>query len=405
MKYRVLELLKNPATGEPFEVKVFSAIDVDTPVHFSESRCRTWCHKNDVNPRTVTPRECESCYRREVMDGVLIGKQSGQRFPIIDGIPRVLPTQLLQEQLSRRHPEWLAKYRSELGATSGLAYDVEPEKKATAKNFGYQWTTFVDNFDYFKEIFLSFTRPYLDEHDFKGKLMLEIGCGSGRPAVTACRLGAEVVAVDISDGVETVFRKSLSERLLHVIQGDAYAPPLTPSFDVVYSVGVLQHIASPKKALEGMYTVVSPRSPLVLWIYGKRELWYQPVEWLRRLTSRIPPPVLHPLAILLAVWSEIFLLIPYRVMSKIPFLKRVAEKIPGRIYARFPFRENVVGWFDRLGAPVTYYFSKDDIVNLLKTTGFANVEVAVRKEASASWVVRAHRAEERTQAQRLKGAQ
>jgi hypothetical protein len=88
----------------------------------------------------------------------------------------------------------------------------------------------------------------------------------------------------------------------------------------------------------------------------------------------------------LAVVSEGLFLTPYRILSKIPATKRIAEKIPGRIYASFPFRENVLGWFDRLGAPITHYFSKEDVQTMFENAGFKEIEIAPRPGASRSWV-------------------
>jgi hypothetical protein len=101
--------------------------------------------------------------------------------------------------------------------------------------------------------------------------------------------------------------------------------------------------------------------------------------------------MLHGLSIVLAIVSEVFLLIPYRILSRISITKKLADKIPGRIYANFPFRENVVGWFDRLGAPVTHYFSAADVRDMLADAGFQQIKVTARPGASASWIAQATR--------------
>jgi SAM-dependent methyltransferase len=178
---------------------------------------------------------------------------------------------------------------------------------------------------------------------------------------------------------------------LHVVQGDAYRLPVQPRFDFAYSVGVLQHILDPAAALRGMARVLAPGQRLVLWVYGVREAWYQPVEWLRRFTRRMPYPLVRALSHGLAILSELLLLVPYRILSRVPPLRRLAERIPGRIYARLPYRENVLGWFDRLIAPVTYYFSERDLRVLLEEAGFESVQLYARPDASASWVVSCYR--------------
>lgn len=389
MKYRLVEMLCNPENNADFDVEVFDTETQKKNISFDEVRCQTWCHWKQCEPRKIESSQCASCYNNEIISGKLICKNSQKAFPIINGIPRILPEDILIETLTKYHPEFIERYGQHFQSISGMDIPVDEQKKATLHSFSYQWTTFVDNFSYYKEIFLSFVHPYLAESDFPGKTVLEIGCGSGRPATTACQLGAEVVAMDLGEAVETAYQSSLKQPLLHIVQADAYAPPFKPCFDIVYSVGVLQHITDPNKALKGMYQTVSEQAQLILWVYGKREFWYQPIEWLRTLTTKMPYSVVRLMSMVFAVCSELFLLIPYRIMSKIPALNKLAEKIPGRIYAKFPFKENVVGWFDRLSAPVTYYFSQEDIEGMLKGAGFSGIEVYARKDASASWVVKA----------------
>lgn len=391
MKYRLMDFLVEPSTSEPFVVDVFETRNVADVATTRELKCRQFCHRLGCAVDKVDAGECASCHAHEIMQGKLISRDSGIEYPIVNGIPRILPKELLNSLLKDVHSEYLRRYGLRFGRGLGIDYVVEKEKVKTVNAFGYQWQTFVNNYDYFKEIFLSFTRPFMEEQDFKGKTLLEIGCGSGRPGVAACQMGAEVVGMDISEAVESAYSQSLSFPHFHVVQGDAYAPPFRPAFDVVYSVGVLQHIPDPKKALLGISRVVSPGGPLLLWVYGKREPWYQPVEWARKYTRDMPHVLLHGVSIALAVMSELLLLMPFRILSKIPILDKLANRIPGRIYAQYPFRENVVGWFDRLVAPVTYYFDDGEIRSLLEETGFEQVQMYARPDASASWVIHARR--------------
>jgi len=390
VKYRLLELVCCPACGnelrvEGFESEATAGLSALPP----SVVCRRYCGLLNCAATNVQPNDCLKCYRTEIVAGKLYC-ECGENYPIIGGIPRLLPTALLAESLARYHRDFVDRYRDKFPKVELLQHG-DDKKLATMHTFGYQWTTFVRNFDYFKEIFLSFVRPFLEPADFDQRLVLEVGCGSGRPASVASSFGAEVVAVDLSEAVQTAYGQSRHYPQLHVVQGDAYALPFRRCFDFVYSVGVIQHLPDPAKAIQSIAHVVPQGHKLVIWVYGKRERWYQPIEWLRKLTVRIPYSWLRVLSYILAVLSEIALLIPYRLMSRIPFTQRLAEKIPGRIYAHFPFKENVLGWFDRLGAPVTHYFSKDEVERMLSNAGFAQIAVVGRPGASASWVAEAIR--------------
>ncbi len=388
MKYRLLEILACPQCGGDLQLKVFheEASPGEQPPVTTMPRCRVHCARLNLPAAQVPAGECTACYRQQVIDGLLTCN-CGQLYPVIGGIPRMLPDELLRESLHRYHGGFLAAYGPQLRVLNTPPESASSTAKArTLHAFSYQWTSFVRNFDYYRDIFLSFVTPFLRPEDFRDKLVLEAGCGSGRPASIACSFGAEVVAVDLSEAVQTAHAMSQHYPLLHVVQGDIYHLPVKPRFDFVYSVGVIQHLPDPRAAFKSIAKTVSPGTKLVVWVYGVRELWYRPIDWLRTLTLRLPFRLLHGLSFMLAVLSEIFLLIPYRVLSRIPFTAKLAEAIPGRIYARFPFKENVLGWFDRLGAPVTHYFTENDVQSMMHAAGFEHVRVVRRPGASASWI-------------------
>lgn len=393
MKYRLVELLQCPNSGGPLKLQVFKSDEKHHDLNEINSvQCKKWCERKQCDVSSISVNDCNDCYRIEIEEGKLIS-QNGYEYPIIGGIPRLLPSTLISETLVSYHAEFLEKYKIKLPGKLEKNYTIN-KKVRTLHAFGYQWTTFKNNFDYFKSIFLSFVEPHLEAKDFKDKLVLEVGCGSGRPASVASSFGAEVVAVDLSEAVNTAYSMTNQFPKLHVIQADAYTLPFKPCFDFVYSVGVLQHIPDPSKALRGISRVIPDDNKLVLWVYGVRELWYQPIEWMRKLTTKMPYTLLRILSYFLAVLSELLLLCPYRILRKYEFTKPLAEKIPGRIYANFPFKENVLGWFDRLVAPVTHYFSKSDVEDMLLDSGFNKINIVARTQASASWVVEASRVDE-----------
>src|SRR6185503_7839964 len=52
---------------------------------------------------------------------------------------------------------------------------------------------------------------------------------------------------------------------------------------------------------------------------------------------------------------------PYRILKKVPALHRVAETIPLKQYANFPFRVCVNDQLDRLSAPIENRYTKADV--------------------------------------------
>lgn len=326
----------------------------------------------------------------EIWEGKLTCVACLREFPVVTGVPRLLPDALLAASLAEFHGEFIVRYRNEFRHLPD-ARGAERKRVETMNAFGYQWTTFLANFDDYRELFYSFVHPYISAEDFKGKRVLDIGCGSGRPASVVLHDGAEVIGVDISQAVETAYALSAWYPNFHAVQADASALPFKPCFDFAYSVGVIQHIQRPGEVFKSAARVLSPGQRFVIWVYGKREWWYKPIDALRVVTTRLPYSVVRTISWLCAIVSELFLLLPYRLISALPPTRRLAERMPGRIYASLPFRENVLGWFDRLAAPLTQYFSREDVERFYRDATFNRVEIHSRPDASASWVAQGRR--------------
>jgi SAM-dependent methyltransferase len=155
----------------------------------------------------------------------------------------------------------------------GIPRFVPPENYAGS--FGRQWNKFRgEQLDSFTGSTLSLDRfrdvTRWSPEDLAGRWVLDAGCGAGRFAEIALQLGANVVALDLSSAVEAC-RENLARRYpgrLHVVQGDIFRLPFAQgSFDLGYSIGVLQHTPDPLRALDSVARAVRPGGELAVWIY------------------------------------------------------------------------------------------------------------------------------------------
>lgn len=179
---------------------------------------------------------------------------------------------------------------------------VPPENYADS--FGFEWNTFVKTqLDSFNQVGQSVHRiqdgMHWYEKDVKGKLTLDVGCGSGRFTEVMCRWGAETVALDFSNAVDAS-KKNTDELGYHpdYVQGDAMALPFADNtFDTVFSIGVLQHTAKPLQTLSEMCRVLKPGGLLGLHGVYSRSLkkFIHPKYILRPITKRIPTKLLFKL--------------------------------------------------------------------------------------------------------------
>lgn len=111
---------------------------------------------------------------------------------------------------------------------------------------------------------------------WKGKRVLEVGCGIGTDTINFARAGAQVMAVDLSTESlamakqraevfgfkdRITFRQADAERLSETVPVELY--------DLVYSFGVIHHTPNPPRATAGIRKYMRADSELRLMVYAK----------------------------------------------------------------------------------------------------------------------------------------
>ena len=154
--------------------------------------------------------------------------------------------------------------------------------------------------EYFEEVEARkyFVEPHIPRfaefERWRGKKVLEIGCGIGTDTVNFARHGAQVTAVDLSSQSLEVARKradvfGLSDRIrfYHGSAEDLSLIVPAEPYDLIYSFGVIHHTPHPERVMEQMrgYThtgttvklmVYYRHSWKVFWIvmgYGRGQFW------------------------------------------------------------------------------------------------------------------------------------
>ena len=126
--------------------------------------------------------------------------------------------------------------------------------------------------------------PAFAEFDrWRGKRVLEIGCGIGTDAINFARQGAIVTAVDVSENSLNLARQrakilGLSEQITF-FHADAErlsaAVPVEP-YDLVYSFGVIHHSPQPERILKELRQYLKHRGTLKVMVYHRHSwkvLW------------------------------------------------------------------------------------------------------------------------------------
>lgn len=191
-------------------------------------------------------------------------------------------------------------------------------------SFGFQWhvhaRTQLDTAENHRSERAFRRRTGFHPADLVGKLVLDVGCGMGRFADVATRWGAHVVGVDLSLAAEVAAR-NLVGREATIFQADVFQLPFVPeSFDVIYSIGVLHHTPDCERAFKALPRLLKPGGRIAIWLYSKYNSWYRMSDIYRKMTRRMPAPVLYRLC-----YGVVPLYGIHKVLRWIPLLGRPAS--------------------------------------------------------------------------------
>ena len=109
---------------------------------------------------------------------------------------------------------------------------------------------------------------------WKGKKVLEVGCGLGTDAVNFARAGADYTGIELSDASLELARKrfaifGLKGNLLSCNAEELAAVFAPDSFDLVYSFGVIHHTPNQRGVIENIRKVIRPDGEFRMMLYAK----------------------------------------------------------------------------------------------------------------------------------------
>lgn len=142
--------------------------------------------------------------------------------------------------------------------------------------------------EYFDEVEARkyFVEPHIpkfaDFERWRGKKVLEIGCGIGTDSINFARAGADVTVIDLSDESIALCKKRFEVFGLksNFYSGDAEdLSELVPveKYDLVYSFGVIHHTPHPEKVFEQLKQYCKPDTELRIMLYSK---WSWKAFWI-----------------------------------------------------------------------------------------------------------------------------
>lgn len=112
---------------------------------------------------------------------------------------------------------------------------------------------------------------------WRGKRVLEIGCGIGTDTINFARHGAQVTAVDLSEKSVEIARQraevfGLEQQIEFYVANAEELSRVVPvrPYDLVYSFGVIHHTPHPEHAIEEIRRYTRAGSTIKLMVYHRR---------------------------------------------------------------------------------------------------------------------------------------
>ncbi len=339
----------------------------------------------------VTAESFQDTEGGEIENGV-IRCGCGTGYPIIDGVPRLLPP-VLQSMLWSMHPEYFRAYRTLLpkellpleemqAATSGKDFDTKAQLD-TARSFGYEWQAFSEMLPDYESNFRWYFERFASDA-FVGKRILDAGCGTGRHTFHMARSGAtEVVAMDFSQAIEVAAHNNRENPNTHFVQADIYHPPFPPeTFDFIYSLGVLHHLPEPEKGFRALLPLLRAGEYINIYLYWNlegepawRRVALSAVTGIRRVTTRIPHALLKKLSWVIAAGFQVAFVLPSRVLDRFELTRSLADRVPLGHYRKYSFRVLYTDQFDRFSAPIENRYSRADVAGWFQRAGLEDVVI------------------------------
>ena len=159
---------------------------------------------------------------------------------------------------------------------------------------------FFDDLDDYRFDKLHYLPQLVDFSAYRGRTLLEVGCGIGTDLVRFAQHGALVTGVDLSSTAIELAKRNfelhgLTAVDLRVANGEAL-PFHEASFEVVYGHGVVQYTADAPRLIRECHRVLRPGGQAIFMVYNR-------ISWLNALSKLMKVQLEHEDAPVLKKYS------------------------------------------------------------------------------------------------------
>ena len=189
---------------------------------------------------------------------------------------------------------------------------------------------------------------------YRGRSVLEVGCGAGVDLARFAKGGARVTGVDLAGPAIELARANFAQQGLdgtfEVADGEQL-PFTDNSFDLVYAHGVVQYTASPQKLVDECRRVLKPGGEAIFQVYNR-------VSWLNALSKLMKVGLEHddaPVLLKFSIREFRRLLRGFRDITIVPERFPVKSRLHGG-WKGAVYNGLFVGTFNTLPRPLVRRF-------------------------------------------------
>ena len=270
----------------------------------------------------------------EVEVGMLRCRQCDKQYPIRNGIPRFVPT---DDYVGNFSFEWNVHRKTQVDSIAG-------------HNESYK--TFLE-------------KTGFEEAELRDKIVLDVGCGTGRFMEVAAGFGATVVGIDLSYAVDAAYVNMGVHPKINIIQANIFQLPFrAATFDAIYSIGVLHHTRNTREAFLQLPRLLTKHGAIAIWVYGWAGDYSKRLDRIRKWTIHIPQRILYAMC---AMWVPI-----YYVLYKIPLVRPLACMVPTS-YQGFGLAWDILDTFDNYSPLYQWKHSSSEVQGWFQEAGLEQV--------------------------------
>lgn len=277
----------------------------------------------------------------EIKEGILTN-QFGKTYSIKNFVPRFVESDSYVDNFSL---EWLRHKTTQ--------YDTNPQN---------------ENRNYTEIDFQNMTG--LSEEKVKGKLMLDVGVGTGRFSAVASGWGGEMIGIDLSYAVESAVDNIGKRKNVNIIQADIFKLPFKENvFDIIFSIGVLHHTPDTQSAFKQLPQYLKRGGLLSIWLYSSyNKQGIKSKQFWHKILKKLPKKFLYNLS---------YLAVPLSYLYRIPFLG-------GMLYYTFPvvfytdrnWRWTQLDTFDLYSPEYMYFHKYPEVFKWFEHCNFVKIEIS-----------------------------